>query len=198
MEALKERPYQHLLFRFRIINSKLAFKFQEMKRLLFLLLFMALLNSYARAQIKYALVGINGLTCSACSYATQRSLQTLPFVKSVEIGLNTTIARITFVPGKEIDLDAIARKVDDAAFSVRSFNIISAMPELAVENGFCYVSGNKVFTFAGISARQISGEQNLKLVGKNFMSKAEYKSWMKKLVMNCKVETSQKQYYVTL
>ncbi len=48
------------------------------------------------AQFISAIVGIDGLTCSACSYATEKSILKLIFVDSVYMELDKNIATVFF------------------------------------------------------------------------------------------------------
>lgn len=76
------------------------------------------------ARFTSAVIGIDGLTCSACSFSTEQSIRKLDFVENVNMELNENMATITFKKDKEISIDAIVRRVYAAGFSVRSVKAI--------------------------------------------------------------------------
>lgn len=178
-------------------NRNLDFVYNPMiKPRLFLFLFLFLSLSSVSAKIKYALVGINGLTCSACSYATEKSIRKLDFVQDVKIELNSNVATITFVQGKSIDLDALAQKVKDAAFSVRNINLVLELDSVKIESETLLQVDRLYFRFLQVKPQELKGEVNVRLIGRKFMSKAEYKPWEKTVEQHAK-SVKQKEYYVT-
>ena len=52
------------------------------KIILFLLLFVSQNNLFS--QSFYSEIQVNGLTCAMCSYSTQRSLERLDFIESID------------------------------------------------------------------------------------------------------------------
>ncbi len=81
--------------------------FMKSNHLLFvkisLLWILALLFSCnSKAQFTSAELGVDGLTCSACTRSVELSIRKLDFVKDVQMNLDNTVGQITFVPGKQI------------------------------------------------------------------------------------------------
>ena len=110
-------------------------------------------------------------------------MRQLDFVLDVKMDLNKHLAEVTFKPGKTIDFNALTRKVEDAGFSVRSMYVIYEFKNLNISNNFCYDDKTMIFSFIGIKEQQVlNGPHAIHLVGKDFMSKSEYKKW--KLLLN--------------
>src|ERR1700722_452721 len=81
--------------------------------------FLTLFTFSSRAQFVSAKLGVDGLTCSACTRSVELSIRKLDFVKDVQMNLDNTVGQITFIPGKQISMNKIAKAVTDAGFSVR-------------------------------------------------------------------------------
>src|SRR5688572_13483114 len=62
-------------------------------------------------QFKTVEIGIDGLTCSMCSRATEMNIRKLPFVDSVAMDLTNTNGVVTFKKDTQVDLDRIAEAV---------------------------------------------------------------------------------------
>lgn len=109
-----------------------------MKRILLLsILIFYYLTQYA--QIQKATIGINGLTCSQCSRSVMKQLEKIPFVKSVEMDLEETIAYVDFKNSNKIYFEDLAEAVTKAGFSVRTIDIeIQRNDRLIFSNNIIY------------------------------------------------------------
>src|SRR4051812_34474653 len=72
-----------------------------------------------RAQFLWAEIGVDGLTCSACTRSVEMSLRKLDFVDSVVMNLEHTDGKIYFKKDQSVEPDKIAQAVVNAGFSVR-------------------------------------------------------------------------------
>lgn len=72
----------------------------------------------ANAQIIKAELVASGLTCSMCSFATQKQLKTLAFVDSIGTDLNRTTFLLYFKKNQPVDISQLKNKVEAAGFSV--------------------------------------------------------------------------------
>ena len=79
------------------------------------------------AQYTSARIGVNGLTCSACTRSVEMSIRKLPFIENVEMNLENTDGILKFKKGQEVDIFKIAQAVVDAGFSVRFLPIENIM-----------------------------------------------------------------------
>ena len=159
------------------------------------------LSVVGSAQIKSAIVGVDGLTCSACSFATEKSILKLEFVDSVRMELEKKIAYVYFKKESKVSITELAQKVVDAGFAVRSIFILAELNQKKVSNDFCLTIGEDVFQFVKISSEsELNGLVTLKIVGDKFMSKKEFKNWRMYCSAKCNstATISSKIYYATL
>ncbi|MFY9307693.1 MAG: heavy metal-associated domain-containing protein [Bacteroidia bacterium] len=170
-----------------------------MKRILLLFIAFAFIHCGLRAQFTSVQVRVDGLTCSACSYATQKSLYELDFIDSVKMDLNTNLATITFKESKKVDIDQIAQKVTDAGFSVGQLTAVHTFNGLTAGNNACFDYLGDKYGFTNTNDTVLNGPATLLFIGKKFMSKAQLKKW-KGVQSNCKTDKSftGKTYIVTI
>jgi len=87
-----------------------------MKKIIWLLCIW-IISIQAEAQIRQAKLQASGLTCALCAKAVYANLESLPFIQKIDTDLNGSAFILEF-NGKQIDLDAIRKKVEDAGFRV--------------------------------------------------------------------------------
>ncbi|MES2591180.1 MAG: heavy metal-associated domain-containing protein [Bacteroidota bacterium] len=151
------------------------------------LLILLLALSSAKAQFSVARIKVNGLTCSACSYATQKSLLELDFVDSVKMDLNTNLAVVTFKPSKKIDIQLLSKKVYDAGFSVGSLTAIFTFNSYTLSENGCFDFEGDLYHFEKTASQILNGATTLQFIGKKYMDKTEQKKWKDvKIEDNCK------------
>ena len=170
-----------------------------MKTKLFFAFLLLISTKFSVAQEGYvsASIGIDGLTCSACSYGTEKSLKKLDFVKEIKMDLNTKTAEIKFIPGKKVSVEALAQKVIDAGFSVRFIKVSFLFKDTYVKENSEYAYDTDVFHFIKTETKQLKGNHTLQFLGKKYLSTEEYKKW-KSIIPETKKEGDKKIYYVTL
>src|SRR5437764_4369182 len=94
-------------------------------RIMVLIMLIVIYNAMnVSAQIKSVTLGVDGLTCSSCSYGVEQALRKLDFVKDVKTDLNGATATISFSNDKKISFDELVKKVYQAGFSVRLTNVV--------------------------------------------------------------------------
>jgi copper chaperone CopZ len=81
------------------------------------------------AQFKSATVGIDGLTCSMCSFGVQKSIEKLKFIQKVKVDLNSNLAYIEFKDGAMVDMNEVIKSIYDAGFSVRNLTALFSFNE---------------------------------------------------------------------
>jgi copper chaperone CopZ len=149
-------------------------------------------------QIRNAVVGIDGLTCSACSFGTERAIRQLDFVKDVKMDLNKHVAEIIFQPSKKVRPEAIAQKITEAGFSVRNFFIGVQVNNLRVRSGECYPYDDDILlSFVGVEPHVADGNIILQLVGKDYMSKSAFRKYQKSIKPCTGHDQSARVYTVT-
>lgn len=133
-----------------------------------------------------AMIQASGLTCALCSNAINDALEQLGFIASIEPDLNTSSFLVTFKPNTTVSFDAMKDAVIDAGFSVASLKV-SANFDQPVK-----VEKDKHFTFHGLNLhfmndeeRELSGEQWIKVIDKNFIATKDFKNFSKTTTFGC-------------
>ncbi len=133
----------------------------------------------SNAQFVSSRLGVNGLTCSMCSYAVQTELERLSFVEKATLNLNTNVAEIIFKTGEKVNMQQVVEAVYKAGFSYEGFNYQFFKPNQLVLNG----------------------RTTLKFIDKKYLRKKAYSFWapMIKESLNGKMKTDIAiLYHVTL
>jgi copper chaperone CopZ len=129
----------------------------------------------ARSQFVKAELQAAGLTCSMCSRAVDKQLQTLDFVDSVGINLSTATFILHFKKNKFIDFDLIKTKVEDAGFSVASLKAIYHFNHQQVDADYHLIYQNNMFHFIHLKPQILNGDVAFKILNKGFMGDKEFK-----------------------
>ena len=171
-----------------------------------------LLSSFTTsAQFVSAEIGVNGLTCSACTRSVEMSIRKLDFVQDVQMDLENTKGTITFKPGTKIDIEKVAKAVINAGFSVRYLNAVFKTDNtIQVSDNYCFAYGDDTYQFIKVTATPEQDSQyhsflqqlflkdnvTLKFLGKEFLPSTDYKKWKADLKSQC--TGAKNLYYVTL
>lgn len=167
---------------------------------LFLISSFILLYFSSNAQFKSATIGIDGLTCSACSFSTEKSIKKLDFVDSVYMQLDKNIATIYFKKEKPISIYELSKKITDAGFAVRSIYAVFNFNDVTVTNNYCFIYENNVYQFIKTDTeKKLNGFVSIQFAGEEYMQKKEFKKW-KILCTNSCIDlitpNIKKQYYI--
>ena len=155
-------------------------------RILPILFLLMLAQFNASAQFTSAEIGVDGLTCSACTRSVEMSIRKLSFVDSVAMNLEHTEGTVIFKKNAKVDIEKIAKAVTDAGFSLRSLTASVNVNELKAGNDFCWVYENNTYHFVKMpAAENLSGTIRLKFIGDKYMSKKELKDWKMYMTSNC-------------
>jgi copper chaperone CopZ len=164
-------------------------------RFLVALLFLPFLSF---SQFQSVDFGVNGLTCSACTRSVEMSIRKLAFVEDVVMNLDNTNGKIQLKKGIPVSIDAIAKAVTDAGFSVRYLNATFQFNGITISDKGCFTFENSNYQFINYQPENPGGFVILKFIGKEFLPKKEFKkAWtanIKPLCENTKIKT----YYVKL
>lgn len=166
-------------------------------------LLLLLLTINASAQFTSAEIGVDGLTCSACTRSVEMSIRKLSFVDSVAMNLEHTEGRIFFKKNAKVEMDKVAKAVIDAGFSLRSLTAsVNVNNNIKASNDFCWVYENNTYHFVKVpAAENLNGSIRLKFIGDKYMSKKELKDWKMYMTSSCSegvpAVPSSKNYYVS-
>lgn len=167
--------YSRSQFKFIIFTNRMKAK----TRYIFIAMITCWVIHYnANAQFQSAVIGVDGLTCSACSFATQKSLLELKSVDSVYMQLEKNTATVYFKKGEKVNVKDLAKKVVDAGFSVRSITAQVNVKELQVSPDYCWNYEGDVYHFIKLETpKKLNGETQLTFIGEKFMPAKEFKKW---------------------
>lgn len=126
------------------------------------------------AQIQQAKLQASGLTCALCAKAVYANLESLPFIQKIDTDLDGSAFLLAF-NNKQIDLDAIRKKVEDAGFSVAELTLTASFQDVALEADKHINYQGMVFHFMGVQKNNLNGLHTIKLVDKSFISSKEQK-----------------------
>ncbi len=151
-----------------------------MKKLL-IIIALILTPVISSAQITSATLQASGLTCSMCSNAVFKSLNTVPFVESVDSDVETSTFIIKLRSGEIIDPAALYKAVEKAGFSISNLTLKVKVNSLKVKNNARVAFGGISYNLVDVKERIVDGEVNFRLLDKNFVSPKEFKKIKSKL-----------------
>lgn len=156
-----------------------------MRELRFFLCFIILATIHLKAQFVSARIGVDGLTCSACTNATEQSLLKLDCVAYVEMDLNENTALVMFKKDKTVDIQQLSQRVYAAGFSVRDLYVVFDFDTGLPVSGRCFSYEGKQYALMGGDTFNPVGKTELKFIGKNLCTKKIYKSLKGKMTGTC-------------
>lgn len=109
-----------------------------------------------------------GLTCSMCSNAILKQLETIPEVDSLETDLNTSTFIITLKKGSNLNLQIIKDKVEKAGFFVGKF-IVTAAHKAIMNSAFIVLN----------QMPKSNAEIKFQVLDKGYVTEKEYKKLLK-------------------
>ena len=176
------------------INSKM----KNIKTLFFPIsfLFLLFIGVSCEGQIKSAMIGVNGLTCSACTRTVEMSIRKLVFVKEVKMNLENTEGEISFKEGADVDFDKISKAITNAGFSVRFLKATYLFNNLKVNKNLCFNAGKYNLQFVNTTDKVLNGESMIKFLGQKFQPKSEFSKVKPLLISSC-ADKDKKVYFIT-
>lgn len=150
-----------------------------MKRILYLFFLLSGLNSFA--QFPKAELVASGLTCSMCSFSTQKQLMKLPFIDSIGTDLEHTTFLLYFKKDAAIDVDQIKKKVEDAGFSVASLKLTYDFKNHSFQANHHLQFNDFAFHVLQFPSELISGQYQIRVIDKGFVTDKEFKHFQKLL-----------------
>lgn len=131
------------------------------------------------AQLDSLEIGVNGLTCSMCSYSVEYSLKKLPEIQSVNMDLNSNIALVYFKPGEAINFEALAKKVKESGFSVRHISFVIPEEVKVSEDGSFSIGDMEFYLLKKSTDKNQS--RSYRILNRNCLSKSDYKQISSKI-----------------
>ncbi|HXC05593.1 MAG TPA: heavy metal-associated domain-containing protein [Bacteroidia bacterium] len=145
-----------------------------------IVLFLFFSSPGINAQITSSRIKITGLTCSACSFGTEKSIRQLKFVDDVKMDLNTHSAEIIFKKGEPVSIDKLVQKVYDAGFSVAGVSVTWHFTDEKALNKTWVFEGN-TYCILNDTLPVLAGNKEITFVAPKYMSKKEYLPYKEKI-----------------
>jgi len=142
---------------------------------MFFIAIMAMISAVSTAQVSKVTIQASGLTCSLCSNAINKSLQTIDFVQHVNPNIQTASFEITFKQGREVDFDKLKKKVEDAGFTVANFVATINFNNVEVKANQPVKIGDKTFYILNANDQSLNGPKQVRIIDKGFVSAKEFK-----------------------
>lgn len=144
-----------------------------MKTLFLIIAVSVAVNSYS--QFSRATLQATGLTCAMCSNAINKSLQKVSFIESVKSDIKNSAFSIVFREGSNVDIDMIRLAVEDAGFSVGGLKLTGTFSGNKIEKDMHTKIGTANFHFLNGEGQLLSGEKEITVVDKNFVTEKQFK-----------------------
>lgn len=154
-------------------------------KFVFSMLLFLMVGTQLNAQITKVSLQASGLTCSMCSKAVKSALEEVAFVEKVQVDIKNQQYNMTFKQGQEVELDALAKAVEDAGFSVASLKVTADVKDLAVAKDEHVQIGNHYFHFLNAKQAQLNGSTTFTIVDKSFVPEKDHKKWSSASTMEC-------------
>jgi len=155
-----------------------------MKKLI-LIMVLALASLQLEAQVTSATLVASGLTCSMCSKSIFKALEKVPFVEKVDVDIEKSSYSISFRKGADVVPDELKKAVEDAGFFVASLKLKAAFNNAEVYND-AHVSVSGIpFHFVNVPKQVLSGDKEITIVDKNFISAKDRKKYAKATKLKC-------------
>lgn len=148
-----------------------------MKRLVLFICSVLLINS-ANAQIKKVDIVATGLTCSMCSNAIYKQLQSINGVEKVEIDLNKNLFTVILKSEHTLTPKDFKDKVEQAGFFVGSMVLHLAFSNFSMEDG----KQDESYVFIDGNSQMLNGEKQFKVLDKGYVTAKEFKKNKKRYI----------------
>ena len=138
-----------------------------------------------KAQVAGVRIQASGLTCSMCSNAINKSLQSIDYVDRVTANIKESSFDIRFKPSAIVSFDQLKKKVEDAGFFVSQMEVIIVTDRIAISNDAHIDINGTMYHFLNTGDKVIEGETHVRLLDKGFVSAKDFKRNARFTKMNC-------------
>ena len=145
-----------------------------MKPILFFLCTVLLINT-AYAQIKKIDIVATGLTCSMCSNAIYKQLQSINGVDKVEIDLNKNLFTVILKNEHNLSPKDFKDKVEKAGFFIGSMVLYIDYSNLLIDDG----KQEGIYFFIDTKQQTLNGEKQFRVLDKGYVTAKEFKKLLK-------------------
>lgn len=144
-----------------------------MKQFIIAILLLSTIPTFA--QVQKVTLQASGLTCSMCSNAINKSLQTIDFVKNVKANIKNSSFEISLRPGTDADFDLIKKKVEDAGFSVAAMSAVVNLDGKKTGADEHIRIGKNTYHILNAKNQTLKGERTITIVDKGYVNNKTFK-----------------------
>ncbi|WP_091525551.1 heavy-metal-associated domain-containing protein [Paenimyroides ummariense] len=130
----------------------------------------------SKAQMSKIELQATGLTCSMCSNAIYKQLETIPGVEKIDTDLNTNTFTVALKEGNALTPRAFKEKVEKAGFFIGNF-IATTTSDISLQSNYIIIDGKpksqKVTKFKVLDKGYLTDKEYKKAV-KNYKGIASY------------------------
>ena len=165
-----------------------------MKPILFFLCTVLFINT-TKAQLKKVDIVATGLTCSMCSNAIYKQLQSINGVEKVEIDLNKNLFTVILKNENTLTPKDFKDKVESAGFFVGSMLLYISYLNLPIEDG----KQESNYIFIDTKAQTLNGDKQFRVLDKGYVTNKEFKKLSKAYVKySTYATTNENDYHIKL
>lgn len=140
-----------------------------------IVLFWLMCSTSAGAQVQSVSIQASGLTCSLCSNAIRKALETVEAVQEVKANIKNSSFDVRFKPAAYVDFDLLKQKVEDAGFFVAHFEVQFQFEQVPVASDAHIRLNGYLFHVLNTAERTLEGKQHFQLLDKGFVSAKVFK-----------------------
>lgn len=145
----------------------------NMKRIVIIILLLSLSN--VKAQINKVDIIATGLTCSMCSNAIYKQLQSIEGVEKVEIDLNKNLFTAILKKENKLTPKDFKEKVEKAGFFIGSMVLYLSYYNLSITDG----TKNGNYIIIDSKPQTLNGEKRVQVLDKGYVTAKEFKKLSK-------------------
>ncbi|HNP54079.1 MAG TPA: heavy-metal-associated domain-containing protein [Ferruginibacter sp.] len=154
-----------------------------MKNIIVMLLLMC--STSAKAQVQSVSIQASGLTCSMCSNAIRKALESDASVLEVKANIKNSSFDVRFKPLATIDFDGLKHKVEEAGFFVARFDVRYHVDHLPLTPDAHVKLNGYLFHVLNTTERTMGGDVQFQILDRGFVTAKEYKKNARLTQMTC-------------
>ncbi|MFY0601090.1 MAG: heavy-metal-associated domain-containing protein [Cyclobacteriaceae bacterium] len=135
----------------------------------------------ASASIKWVEIGVNGLTCSLCTWSVEKRLSKLDFIESVSMNLENTEGKVFLKKDVSFDLSSIPKAIKEAGFSVRFVYLVMDLEKIEIDENNVFKLNDQSIRWLDFDRKKPQRETKLQLIDAGFLPKKDSQAWRKKI-----------------
>ncbi len=138
-----------------------------------------------QAQVSKATLTASGLTCSMCSKAIYEALKKVNTIETIKANISQSSYSIVFKKDAAVSLDELKNAVEGAGFFVAKLQVTVNFDGVEIKNDEHVESAGLNLHFLNVKEQKLSGEKELTILDKNFVTAKQFKKYTEYTKMKC-------------